>query len=209
MQGDSRTLSEFSGANAAGARTLGHMRNRRPIFLVVAFVILAIVVALPALAADPSPSPGPGKSDKAKESKAPKTEVTLTGTLATSTDAEGKTSYTLQSGGTTYTLDAGPPWFYGDKHPLKAFAGKIVTVVGEHATGSTEVDVRSVNGTTIRSPGKPPWAGGWKRVGSAHPGWSQEKADRMKAKFGDCFPPGQCKTKAKPNKTTPNASPTP
>jgi opacity protein-like surface antigen len=45
--------------------------------------------------------------------------------------------------------------------------------------------------------GKPPWAGGWKRVGEGHPGWSQEKADRFKAKFGDCFPPGQCKDKSK------------
>ena len=32
-------------------------------------------------------------------------------------------------------------------------------------------------------------------VGAAHPGWSQDKADRMKAKFGDCFPPGKCKDK--------------
>jgi hypothetical protein len=51
----------------------------------------------------------------------------------------------------------------------------------------------------VREAGKPPWAGGWRRVGERHPGWSQEKADRMKAKFGDCFPPGQCKDKgAKP-----------
>jgi hypothetical protein len=47
----------------------------------------------------------------------------------------------------------------------------------------------------LREPGKPPWAGGWKVVGEKHPGWSQEKADRFKAKFGDCFPPGQCKDK--------------
>ena len=185
------------------------MSNRRPILLVAVLVILAIVVALPALAADPSASPGPGNSGKAKASKAPEVEVTLTGTLASSTDAEGETTFTLQSGGTTYNLDAGPSWFHGDKHPLKPFAGKIVTVIGEKASDSTEVEVKSVNGTVIRSPGKPPWAGGWKRVGSAHPGWSQAKADRMKAKFGDCFPPGQCKDKAKASKTAPSANPTP
>jgi hypothetical protein len=71
-----------------------------------------------------------------------------------------------------------------------------VTVTGETHTGSTDVDVLTVDGTVIREPGKPPWAGGWKVVASAHPGWSQEKADRFKAKFGDCFPPGQCKKDA-------------
>jgi hypothetical protein len=30
-------------------------------------------------------------------------------------------------------------------------------------------------------------------VGEKHPGWSQAKADKFKAKFGGCFPPGQCK----------------
>ena len=169
--------------------------NPRPILLVVALAVLAIVVALPALAADPSTPPTPGKSEKPKASKAPQTPVTLTGTVGTATDADGKTSYTLQSGGTTYTLEAGPSWFFGDKHPLKAFVGKSVTVAGEKTAGSNEVDVKSVDGTAIRGEGKPPWAGGWKRVGKIHPGWSQEKADRFKAKFGDCFPPGQCKKK--------------
>jgi hypothetical protein len=39
-----------------------------------------------------------------------------------------------------------------------------------------------VDGKTIREPGRPPWAGGWKVVGEKHPGWSQEKADRQAAK---------------------------
>ena len=111
--------------------------------------------------------------------------------------------YRLSSGGTTYTLDAGPSWFFGDDHPLQARVGDGVTIVGEVAEGSTEVDVVSINGTALRAPGKPPWAGGWKRVGEDHPGWSEEKAarmaekaERMKAKFGDCFPPGRCKQDA-------------
>jgi hypothetical protein len=166
---------------------------RRPVVLVLSLVVLAILVAIPALAA--SPSPGPGNSANAQKDKAPRTPITLTGTIEASTDADGATTYTLASGGTTYTLDAGPPWFFGDNHPLKAYVGKSVTVVGKKAADSNEVNVETVDGKPLREPGKPPWAGGWKVVGQSHPGWSQEKADRFKAKFGDCFPPGQCKAK--------------
>jgi hypothetical protein len=180
------------------------MNRRRPIVLVLALAILALVVALPALAAE-SPEPGgPGNSGKAKKDKVPKDPITLSGTVSTSTDADGNTTYTVQSGGTTYTLEAGPSWFFGDDHPLKGFVGDAVTIVGQKAAGSTEVDVDTVNGTALREGGKPPWAGGWKRVGEGHPGWSQEKADRFQAKFGDCFPPGQCKEK--PNKGGPAAT---
>ena len=109
--------------------------------------------------------------------------------------------YTLTVGSTTYALEAGPSWFWKDNHPLKAYVGKSVTVVGEQEQGTTSVDVTSVDGKRIREPGKPPWAGGPMRVGKDHPGWSQDKADRWaakmadkKAKFGvDCWPPGQCK----------------
>jgi hypothetical protein len=174
---------------------------RRPVLAGLAFIALLIVVAVPVVAVDPSPKPvPPGQKDK--PAKAP---ITLTGTIAAGTDADGRATFTLSSGGTTYTLDGGPAWFYGDNHPLKAYVGKIVTVVGERAAGSTEVDVESVNGKALRAPGKPPWAGGWKVVGQRHPGWSQEKADRFKAKFGDCFPPGQCKDKP----AKPSASPAP
>ena len=78
--------------------------------------------------------------------------------------------------GKTVRLDAGPSWFFGDKHPLKPFVGKTVTITGEQA--GDEVEVETVDGVRLRAEGKPPWAGGWKAVGSAHPGWSQEKADR-------------------------------
>lgn len=167
---------------------------RRPALLLLLTTALAILVAVPALAAGPAASGAPGKADKASGEK---TGVSLSGTIAAATDADGETSYTLQSGGTTYTLDAGPAWYFGDKHPLKPFVGKSVTVTGEKAADSTTVDVTAVNGTALRAEGKPPWAGGWKRVGQAHPGWSQAKADRAKAKAaGDCFPPGQCKHKA-------------
>jgi hypothetical protein len=170
------------------------MRSRPPALLVVA-IVFGLVAAIPTLAAVASQPPGHAK-DKDKD-KANKAAITLTGTIEGATDSHGKATYSMTSNGKKYTLEAGPPWFFGDHHPLKPYVGKSVTVVGEVAEGSTEVDVQSVNGTALRAPGKPPWAGGWKRVGSIHPGWSQDKADRMQMKSRDCFPPGQCKAKDK------------
>ena len=164
----------------------------RPLVAGLALIALVILVALPVVAADPSARPvAPGQANKPP--KADKAPITLTGTVAATTTADGHASYTFSSGGKTYTLEAGPSWFFGDNHPLKAYVGKSVQVVGEVSAGSTEIDVESVDGKALRDPGRPPWAGGWKVVGERHPGWSQEKADRFKAKFGDCFPPGQCK----------------
>lgn len=157
--------------------------------LLPAATIMAILVAVPVLAGGNPNAPGQQKD------KAPKTPITISGTVEKSTDANGNSTFTLRDGGTTYTLDAGPPWFFGDDHPLQPFVGESVTVDGEVAEGSTDVDVTSVNGTALREAGKPPWAGGWKAVGEAHPGWSQDKADRFQERFGDCFPPGQCKDK--------------
>jgi hypothetical protein len=169
---------------------------RRPVLAVFALIALLVVVALPAIAADPSAKPvPPGQVNKPE--KVEKASITVTGTIGTSTDSDGRATYTVRSGASTYTLEAGPSWFYGDNHPLKPYVGKSVTVVGERAAGSTEIDVESVNGKAVRAAGKPPWAGGWKVVGKTHPGWSQEKADRFNAKFGDCFPPGKCKNMGK------------
>ena len=174
-------------------------RSTRPALVLVALIALVAVVAIPAIAADPSPSTPPGRADKSpKPEKAPKADeqpIAVSGTVAATTDAEGDTTYTIRSGTTTYTLEAGPSWFWGDDHPLKAYVGKSVRVAGERQAGSTEIDVQTVDGKAVRAAGKPPWAGGWKRVGERHPGWSQAKADKFKAKFGDCFPPGQCKDK--------------
>ena len=142
----------------------------------------------------------PEKGPKDRKDKAPEQEITLSGAVTSGTDADGETVYRMQSGGTTYVLEAGPKWFFGDDYPLKPFVGKDVTIVGEVAEGSTEVDVVSVDGARLREPGKPPWAGGWKNVGERHPGWSEEKAARWAerqaakaARFGDCWPPGHCK----------------
>src|ERR1043165_1323151 len=148
-------------------------------------LILSALAIVPVLAAKPAATDHPEKAP-----------ITISGTVQVAKDADGHATYTLADGGKTYTLDAGPPWFFGDKYPLKPFVGQKVTIVGEAAQGSTNVEVTSVNGTALRAPGRPPWAGGWRAVGAAHPGWSQDKADRMKDKFGDCFPPGQCKDKS-------------
>ena len=190
----------------------------RAILLVVGLIALVALVTLPALAASPSPSagstaasPAPSREPKAskepKASQAPEVAVTLRGPVAASKDADGRTTYTLTVNGKTVRLEAGPPWFFGDKHPLAAFVGKTVTITGGQR--GDEVDVATVDGVALRAEGKPPWAGGWKAVGSAHPGWSQEKADRwaqkQAAKAGKgaagtdgsgCWPPGHCKAPA-------------
>ncbi len=201
-------------------------RRRALLPYIVSLVALVGVVAIPTLAASPSPSPGASASPRSaetekpskgpKKDKVPEVAVTLRGTVGTRTNAAGETEYTLTSGSTVVTLDAGPSWYWKDKHPLKAYLGKSVTVAGGQGQGSTEVDVQAVDGKAIREPGKPPWAGGWKVVGKDHPGWSQEKADRQaakaaekKARFGlDCWPPGHCKD-ASGKPATPNATPTP
>ncbi|MEX1172325.1 MAG: hypothetical protein WEG56_06900 [Chloroflexota bacterium] len=178
--------------------------SRRPLYrsilAVAGLAVLVGALALPTLAADPTEKPSPPAGvpgqERAKAAKVPKEPITLRGTVAVVTDADGRTRYTMTVGGTTYELGAGPPWFHGDNHPLKGSVGKSVTIVGERAAGSTDVAVKTVNGTALREEGPPPWAGGWMRVGKAHPGWSQDKADRFKAKFGDCFPVGQCKKDA-------------
>ena len=158
--------------------------------------------AVPAATAEPDEeSAKPEKAPKAK--KAPGVDVTITGTVATRTDADGNTEYTTVAGGKTLVLEAGPAWFHGANNPLKPFVGERVTITGSQRPGEDEVDVEAVNGTSLRAAGKPPWAGGWKRVGERHPGWTQEKWDRWQARAAgkaralgtDCFPPGQCKDK--------------
>jgi hypothetical protein len=158
--------------------------------------------AAPDEAAEPDGSGKPDKGAKPdKGDKTPEIDVTVTGTVGTTTDADGETEYTLTAGSKVLVLDAGPPWFYGDNHPLKAYVGKKVTITGSQHPGSNEIEVGAVDGKVIRAAGKPPWAGGWKTVGARHPGWSQEKWDRWQARsaakakaFGlECFPPGLCK----------------
>jgi hypothetical protein len=157
----------------------------------VGFALVAglavVAIAIPALAASPSPPPAPAKSaaseksakpDKAaKPEKAPETAVSLKGTVQKAVDNDGRPTYTMTVDGKTWTISAGPTWFWGDKNPLAAFAGKSVTVAGTTHAGDTEVDVDTVDGKALREPGKPPWAGGPWVVGPTHPGWKSWMAD--------------------------------
>ncbi|HUF06022.1 MAG TPA: hypothetical protein VMP86_01405 [Candidatus Binatia bacterium] len=163
--------------------------TRRPIMFILAVALLVLLVALPVLAGQPSDVPG------LERSKAEKNPITVSGTVETSTGEDGGTIYVLTDGDTTYELGAGPPWFHGDNHPLAAHVGRSVTIDGEVAEGSNDIDVDAINGEALRETGPPAWAGPPWRVGEGHPGWSAEKAAWFEAKFGDCFPPGLCKDK--------------
>lgn len=166
------------------------------------------MTAGPGLAADPSPKPGHGKG----ADKGPETPVSVSGTVRAATDEQGRTEYTLTSGGTTWTLDAGPAWWYGAAHPLAPLVGRSVSIEGTTRAGTSEVDVQSINGTAVREPGRPPWAGGWKVVGEKHPGfkpWKAERAAWKSARFmqkwggervlGRAGAPGQLKPKPSPS----------
>ena len=184
----------------------------------IAIGVLAVVLigALVAAAAFVGRSSSATQDATGGDAKVPSVDVTLTGTVGSQTNAQGETEYTLTTPDGTLLLDAGPTWFFGDAYPLAPFVGRQVTIGGEQREGATQVEVVTVDGTALREPGKPPWAGGWKRVGERHPGWTQEKADRDAAKaaakqqrFGlDCWPPGHCKD-ATGRPVTPGASPGP
>ena len=149
----------------------------------LAVLVLAIAVALPALAASPGASPGPEASKPAKVPKAdrsPEVPVTVRGLVSSTKGADGTTDITVASGGRTLHLRVGPPWYAAGSNLLTPFVGKTVTIVGDQE-GDT-IDVETIDGVAVRAPGKPPWAGGWKKFGAGHPGWSQAKADREKAK---------------------------
>lgn len=160
--------------------------------MVAVVVVVGAAFALPVLGQDPSPSAGVGRQGNGppdekpgngpKADKVPEKPVTLTGRVGTRTSADGDTEYTLTVGSTVYVLHVGPPWWWGEDHPLKSLVGDSVTITGEAAEGSTDVDVFTAGSKTVREPGRPPWAGGWKAVGEKHPGWSQWKADKLAAK---------------------------
>jgi hypothetical protein len=154
-----------------------------PVQLLIAFAI-ALVIAIPVIGANPTAKPDtPGKG----KDKGPEVSVTLTGTIVKTTDEKGRPTFTMTVNGVTWELSAGPKWFWLDKSPLGTFVGKSVTVVGTHHEGDTDLDVTTIDGKALRGEGKPPWAGGPKVVGSAHPGFGH---GRDKA-------PGQLKDKTK------------
>lgn len=189
---------------------------------------IGLAAAIPVVGADPSASPSqppvtkpekspkpdkpanPGKANHAakaaKEPKAPEVAVTVDGTVQQGTDDQGRATFTVTSGDKTWELSAGPPWFWGDKNPLKAYVGKSVKIAGSTDEGSTELDVETVDGTPIRAAGKPPWAGGPWVVGPTHPGWKPWMADGKPGKaHGPDGAPGQKKDKAATESETPGS----
>src|SRR5262245_51473612 len=184
------------------------MTGRRRLGWLGIAIAFGLAVAIPVFAADPlapstSPTPpGHSKPDKSpkpgqgnQKAKAPEVDVTVTGTVQQGTDGQGRPTFTVTANGKTWELSAGPAWFWGDKNPLKAFVGKSVTIAGSSQTGSSELDVATVDGTAIRAAGKPPWAGGPWHVGSSHPGWKPWMANGKPGGHGRDNAPGQHKDK--------------
>jgi hypothetical protein len=190
------------------------MTGRRRLGWLGFAVAIALAVAIPVYAAGPPPSaspsghpkpdtsPKPGKGNRA--AKTPEVAITIDGTVQEGKDGQGRPSYSLTANGTTWELAAGPPWNWSDKtpNPLKAYAGKSVKVTGTTQQGSSELDVETVNGTAIRAPGKPPWAGGPWRVGSTRPGWKPWMAGGKPGNGGGngngkALAPGRQKDKSK------------
>jgi len=153
--------------------------NRRKLILPLATVGIASILVVGAVA-------GQDPEDETEEQKS------RTGTDEAVTDADG--DYQLTNANGTIELSVGPPWFWGEAHPLDGVGGE-VTVTGElddgtppahanagnRAEGEPSFDVFSLDGEEIRAPGKPPWAGGPAVVGESHPGyagWSKGQAAR-------------------------------
>jgi hypothetical protein len=170
------------------------MRFRPGLLAIGAIVALTLSGSVLAASPEPSGSEGPGRSKEAKQAKpdkGPELTTTITGTVTKGQDDKGRPSYAMTVGGTTWQLSAGPPWFLGDDNPLEASVGKRVTIVGTYHEGETDLSVDTVDGTTIRAAGKPPWAGGPKAVGERHPGWKGE--DHPGVGRGRETAPGQLK----------------
>ena len=180
--------------------------KRWRVLLVGGAMVVALAIAIPVMGADPSPSGGPpgqskppkaAKPDKAaKAAKTPEVAVTVQGTVSKGTDKDGHPAYTVTADGKTWELSAGPSWYWGDKNPLDVYVGKSVSIAGSAHEGETELDVETVNGTALRAPGKPPWAGGPWTVGETHPGWKSWMADGKPGRgLGRENAPGQLKDK--------------
>ena len=155
--------------------------NRRLAIFLVGSLVAVAVVAVSILVPRSSPTSGPGQ-----KAHAPEHAITVRGTVQRTANADGASAYTLVANGTTYGLSDGPAWWWGAKDPLATYVGRTVDVVGDVAEGSTEIDVRSIDGQALRAPGRPPWAGGPKVVGEKHPGFKASKGqDKAQEKTKD------------------------
>lgn len=163
--------------------------NRRKLILPLATAGIASILVVGAVA-------GQDHGEETDTGEQTPSVETRTGTVEAVTDADGDVDYLLTDENGTIKLSVGPPWFWGDAHPLDGLSGD-VTVTGElddrtpgvrandnaldRAEGEPSFDLFSLNGDEIRAAGKPPWAGGPAVVGESHPGyagWSKGQAAR-------------------------------
>src|SRR4051794_38270121 len=124
------------------------MTGRRRLGVLGLVALFALAVAIPVFAASPSPPPSPpgqSKPDKSpkpgngNKAKKPEVAVTVQGTVVQGKDDQGRPTFTITANGKTWDLSAGPPWYWGDNNPLKAYAGKSVTIAGSSDQGSAEL----------------------------------------------------------------------
>lgn len=174
------------------------LSDNGPALLLAGGLVAVLAIAVPVLGAHPSAKPEPpGQAKQEKAAKSPEIALTLTGTVAKTTDAKGRPTFTMAVAGVTWELSAGPKWYWLDNSPLAAFVGKSVQVAGTHQAGETELDVDTVDGKALRAAGKPPWAGGPTAVGKIHPGWKASTAEGKPGNGnGRATAPGQTKDKS-------------
>lgn len=159
--------------------------NRRKLILPLATAGIASILIVGAVA-------GQDPEDET-DAQVPSVE-TRQGIVEAVTDVDGDVEYQLTDATGTIELSVGPPWFWGENHPLDGVTGD-VTATGEldrgappahananaadRADGEPSFDVFTLNGEEFRAAGKPPWAGGPAVVGESHPGyagWSRGQA---------------------------------
>lgn len=165
--------------------------------LLVAGVVAVLVLALPAVAADPSARPtGEPRAGELRSEKSPKAEreagpVTVTGVVQETTDAKGRPVFTVTADGTTWMLSAGPKWFWRDGDILRALVGRSVELSGKARAGA-KLHVDRIGGVALRGDARPPWAGGPRLVGEFHPGW-KDGTEEQDGGRGREAAPGQLK----------------
>ena len=153
------------------------MRRSRAVLSVVGALASAVLIAAATVAEEPSVPTG--DADVVVES--------LSGVVRQVEDADGDTEYELVTETGAVRLSVGPPWFWGDDHPLVPYVDSQAEVTGvtddgqpapqanervrDRADREPSFDVFTINGHQIRSPGRPPWAGGPRVVGERHPGF--------------------------------------
>jgi len=97
--------------------------NRRKLILPLATAGIASILVVGAVA-------GQDPEDETDTEQQTSSVETRTGTVEAVTHADGDGEYQLTDANGTIELSVGPPWFWGEAHPLDGVGGE-VTVTGE------------------------------------------------------------------------------